>query len=211
MLFNRSIAGFSSAVLLAVYFLPTACQAEVIEATNVLAESGPGYIGLQAAYGIEHGESAPCHQSTGCYAYALFAYDGHSIVYADSTPDLSDHGDWYVVDRGDTFSESTADTFPAVYVNYSGMSPVPVEVGLEDFYLGIRTSGDRRTAYGWVHLRPSNGVLSMVQNVMSYNSRGIIVGTTTVVPEPPSIAAVFGAAFLTLVSCRRAARRRLQT
>lgn len=65
-------------------------------------------------------------------------------------------------------------------------------VGPNEFYLGVRTGAGfggnpvppNRTAYGRVHLRPVNGVLSMVENVMSYNSRGVIVGTTSVVPEP---------------------------
>jgi hypothetical protein len=37
----------------------------------------------------------------------------------------------------------------------------------------------------------------MVENVMSYNSRGIVVGTTTVVPEPVSILSMaWGGVFL---------------
>jgi PEP-CTERM motif len=38
-----------------------------------------------------------------------------------------------------------------------------------------------------------DGVLTMVKNVMSYDSRGIIVGTTTVVPEPITWMLLMGA------------------
>jgi hypothetical protein len=56
----------------------------------------------------------------------------------------------------------------------------------------------RHAPYGWVHLRPVNGVLTMVGNVMSYGSPGIVVGTTMLVPEPATwaLATVAGLACL---------------
>jgi hypothetical protein len=124
----------------------------------------------------------------------LFGFDGQKVtpfgIYLDS-----DGSDWYFVQPGNAFSDVAvaAGQFPVIIdFNSFGMATV----GPGEFFLGVRTSfgsasppgPPNRTAYGWVHLRPENGVLTMVENVMSYNSRGIIVGTTTVVPEPASIA-----------------------
>jgi hypothetical protein len=118
-------------------------------------------------------------------------YSGQSLIVTDLTAD--EGSDWYLTSAGDVFSAATIDAglFPLLTDAVARMSATtPVSVGPDDFYLGVRTgfgfTADRpnRTAYGWVHLRSVNGLLTMVENVMSYDSRGIIVGTTTVVPEP---------------------------
>jgi hypothetical protein len=81
--------------------------------------------------------------------------------------------------------------FPVVLNLAPPASSPPALVGTGDFFLGVRTGlgynlPQDRNVYGWVHLRPVNGVLTMLENVMSYNSRGVVVGTTIVVPEPMS-------------------------
>ena len=78
-----------------------------------------------------------------------------------------------------------------------------LEEGLDDFYLGVSgVSYDtshanvQRDVFGWVKLRvvPTvsglNGFdhLELIESVVSYNSPGIIIGTTMIVPEPSSIA-----------------------
>lgn len=104
---------------------------------------------------------------------------------------IDEEADWYLVDAGDSFSKeaiaankftplfTTDHAYPAVNV-----SPYPAT----DFYLGVNTGinlPDYREAFGWVHFRIVNGVtLTMVDNVMSYHSPGIVVGTTQLVPEP---------------------------
>ncbi len=88
--------------------------------------------------------------------------------------------------------------------------------GFEDIYLGVSTGlgfsptiggKPNRAVYGWVHLHAllssiNNAVLQMVENVMSYDSPGIIVGTTTLVPEPAS-ASMFLCAIAGVLSGRR--------
>jgi hypothetical protein len=68
-----------------------------------------------------------------------------------------------------------------VYLFFATALPAPT------IYLGVSTGKwtdpRPRTAYSWVHLRPVNSVLTMVADIMSYSSPGIIVGTTTLVPE----------------------------
>jgi MYXO-CTERM domain-containing protein len=60
-----------------------------------------------------------------------------------------------------------------------------------------------RDAFGWVHLRQVDGKYQMVGNAMAYESRGIIVGTTQVVPEPAALWLVAVAALATIRKPRR--------
>lgn len=61
-----------------------------------------------------------------------------------------------------------------------------------DFFVGLVTPSKDSSfatlppAYGWARLRSSNGVLSLVDHAIDYSGNGLIVGTTTVVPEPGS-------------------------
>ncbi len=90
-------------------------------------------------------------------------------------------------------------------VTFSPISDVVfgLEEGPDDFYLGVSgVSYDtshadvQRDVFGWVKLRvvPSlTGLnelvhLELIESVVSYNSPGIIIGTTTIVPEPSSMA-----------------------
>ncbi len=150
-----------------------------------------------------------------CETSASFDYDGTRIKLFTFT--LDGGSDWFLVEPGDTFSRATinAGQFPTII----NVLPPPrfmppeqlgeVTVGSGEFYLGVSTGMwigpdlRSRTAYGWVHLRPVDGVLTMVENVMSYNSRGIIVGTTTVVPEPAAWALVTIAGLACLFRRRR--------
>lgn len=110
--------------------------------------------------------------------------------------------DWYVVHSGDEFSRAniSAGRFPTL-IQVSPSTPIPgqsLTVGTGDFWLGAATGTvlfGQRTVYGWVRLQPlfpGSTTLQMVDNVMTYNSLGVIVGTTTVlVPEPSTIAMAF--------------------
>jgi len=131
-----------------------------------------------------------------------FKYDGSHMQAI--TTNIDEGSDWYVVHSGDQFSRANiaAGQFPKL-ISVSPGTPIPgpsLTVGTSDFWLGVATGtvlfGDR-TVYGWVHLQPSSPgstSLQMVANVMTYNSLGVIVGTTTaLVPEPSTIAMSLGA------------------
>jgi hypothetical protein len=97
--------------------------------------------------------------------------------------------EWYLVQSGELFSRANvaAGQFPLVF-RY-GVSET-VHVGPGEFYLGVRTGIDPqdRDAYGWVHLgRNEGGKLTMLENVMSYDNYGIVVGTTEIIPEPGTL------------------------
>jgi hypothetical protein len=139
------------------------------------------------------------------YTEVYFDYDGTRVAFNNTL--LDESMDVYIVKAGDVFSPANiqAGLFPKVFVVYpSTTSSVVVSSG--DFYLGVSTGQGianipgtyipNRTAFGWVHLHPiSVNSVSMVDNVMSYNSPGIIVGTTTLVPEPATISTTICALF----------------
>jgi hypothetical protein len=136
------------------------------------------------------------------------------------TPTLSsadEESDWYFVHPGDIFSTgSIADnSFPLLmdFTTVPATYGQPLAVGTDDFYLGVRTGVGysfngfyhlpHRTVYGWVHLQSMGGTLTMLGNVMSYDSSGIIVGTTTVVPEPSTLL-LLGIGAISLLGYRKA-------
>jgi hypothetical protein len=116
-------------------------------------------------------------------SYVVFEYENGVLDFGADHQFATISGDWYLVPAGDIFSEATIDQYPAMFLQGRLIGP-PVEVGTSDFYLGVRL--DISEAYGWVRLRPIGDMVTMVANAVSYNSRGIVVGTTQVVPEPTS-------------------------
>jgi hypothetical protein len=105
--------------------------------------------------------------------FTSFNYSGHSITPDDVS---ADYQYYEIADFGDVF-KTTGYSTPF----HGG------EVGFGDFYLGIWTPfSSSEQSFGWVHLAPVNGVLTMINNVMSYKSPGIVIGTKTIVPESTS-------------------------
>jgi hypothetical protein len=115
-------------------------------------------------------------------SFVVFEYENGVLDFGADHQFLTVSGDWYLVSAGDIFSEATTDQYPAMFLQGHLVGP-PVDVGTSDFYLGV---GLDTSTYGWVQLRPIDGGLTMVANVIAYGSRGIVVGTTQVVPEPTS-------------------------
>jgi hypothetical protein len=112
--------------------------------------------------------------------FAKLSYSGSSIGL-DPNMKSADFHYYRIADSGDVFN-------PRVIGDSVG------EVGTGDYYLGIWIVNGNPLQppplqnYGWVHLRPVDGQLTMVSNAMSYMSRGIVIGTTIVVPESTTAA-----------------------
>lgn len=113
---------------------------------------------------------------------------------------LTDEGaEWFVAAAGDVIDDDTFNN-PALKPLFTPppFPTVPVE---NEFYLGVKTGNffsglDQRDAFGWARFQIVSGALTMVENVMSYQSPGIVVGTTQLVPEPGSttlLSVAFGA------------------
>jgi hypothetical protein len=117
----------------------------------------------------------------------------------------------FVVEPGNLLSESNIATGQFQELRFFDLQPTPVPVGGGEtgFYLGVAELSEEYTdQLGWIHLRPRilpSSELEMVQNVMSYNTRGIIVGTTTIVPEPGN--AIFLCCVLFVTAAARKRRR----
>lgn len=145
------------------------------------------------------------YTSVGLYIEAI-SHTQFSLEFVGSNAD--DGSAWFLVDSGEGFTRAgiARNEYPKfIDINDPFLPRLVVTVG-NDFYLGVNTgvsyteSGDFRDALGWVRLKaralgdPESGIpprrmtLEMVGNAMSYYSPGIIVGTTTVVPEPTAIA-----------------------
>ncbi len=128
----------------------------------------------------------------GDFTQVWFDYDGENLRVIEINVD--EGSDWYLVQSADEFifENIKAGEFPVV-IDIADPSPIPgrsVFVGSGEFYLGVRTGPDgafepeQRNVFGWIHLRNTPDGLETVANVMSYDSPGIIVGTTMIVPEP---------------------------
>jgi len=116
---------------------------------------------------------------------------------------IDEGSDWYVVHPGNIFTPANIQAGEFKKLIEVPTNPPPfnplypaANVGQNDFWLGVATGNQvfgPRTVFGWVHLRPQvagSNILTMVENAVSYNSPGIIVGTTTIVPEPATIALI---------------------
>jgi hypothetical protein len=115
-------------------------------------------------------------------SYVAFHYENGVLDFGTDQQFVTITGDWYLVSADDIFSDATVDLYPAMWRDGRGPGP-PVQVGTSDFYLGVRLNP---AIYGWVQLKPIDGLVTMVGNAVSYASRGIVVGTTQFVPEPVS-------------------------
>ncbi len=163
------------------------------------------------------GPSSPgTHRATVCqdeiervsncdYTSTWFAWDGENINVESFN--IDEGSDWYVVQPGDVLGSASigAGQFP-VLVNMLDLEtepeiPPPVKVGAgnagspTEFYLGVTTGQIGivdRNVFGWIHLRDplSTGQLEVIGSAVAYGSKGIVVGTTTVVPEPASLVLV---------------------
>ena len=142
-----------------------------------------------------------------------FYFDGNELSYR--TENIDGGSDWYLVHPGDEFGYTTLENDQFSQIFHGNNEPI----GLDDFYLGVSTEGVGpfnncdphsevcRNVFGWVRLRNVLGRLEMVENAVAYNSLGIIVGTTEVVPEPPGLFLGW-LAFVGLTMCKRLGSRR---
>jgi hypothetical protein len=170
---------------------------------------------------LDPGGLSGSNYALGVYQHEAGDVTGIWIKYSNPTIQvvnytLDEGSDWYVVNPGDAFTPANiqAGAFTKL-MEVTGVPPYDplypaANVGPNDFWLGVATGKTLfgpRTVFGWVHLRPqfpSSNTLTMVENAVSYNSPGIIVNTTTLVPEPGTVALLIAAsAFLTGAIRRR--------
>lgn len=99
---------------------------------------------------------------------------------------IDQEADYYLVKAGDTFTTEAiaAGKFTPLFTTdhpFTLAVPYP-----GTFYLGVATgySYTSRDVLGWAKIRNDASGLTLLGSAMSYGEGGIIVGTTTAVPEP---------------------------
>jgi len=186
------------AAIICLVFASTAQAQSIVVNNNVQLNNENQFPDL---FNVSFLVSKTATHSPGCSCDTSPFFNFADGTFTPKGSSADEESDWYVVHPGDIFSPGSIanHSFPLLidYTTVPGTVGPPLTVGTDDFYLGVRTgvgySFDglyhlpHRTVYGWVHLQSIGGTLTMLGNVMSYDSPGIIVATNTVVPEPSAL------------------------
>jgi hypothetical protein len=198
--------------ILFILLATSACRAEAVAATVVSNAIGFG-VGGMSDYGLSIWEDAA---QTDYTAVGIdFDYFGLDVTLTGAFSLLDYGSDWYFLRKGDVISVPSiaAQNYPLIIgLDQSGsatFSPTldfvnGLEDGIDDFYLGVATGGvpphPPRSVFGWAKfelVRDSQGHvtgMTLTESAVAYGARGIVAGTTTLVPEPGTAAVVAGVA-----------------
>jgi len=181
--------------VLLLMLLATPVFGQIVEDTNITVSSNPGSFVLTVLQSPEFDTTSVLGEVTvsGPTATLLF----NSIA-------LDEGSDWFVTNPGDLFTRDSIDAgqFNFLPIQYESAIPggsLDVEVG-ESFFLGVNTgssddffSGDSvpfdviRQHFGWGEfLINQNGELQILDSAVAYDLGGIVIGTSTAIPEPSS-------------------------
>jgi hypothetical protein len=155
----------------------------VVSATAV---RGGGHIGLD----VDHLEFQVDQNPAGT-DYTCFAF--HQLIppYAPDTYDvgicLDESMDLFSVAVGEHLTREAILGLPrSALLGFNGQLFVPES----SFYLGIYTPTRSLSfisrypqAIGWVRITYSDGTFAVAESAMDFSGQGLIVGTTTVIPE----------------------------
>jgi hypothetical protein len=107
----------------------------------------------------------------------------------------------FVVSEG---TEFTAD-YLATHTSIFESSPAPITIGFgQSLYLAIYTPqfmGNPDEQFSWVRIRNNLSSIGLAEEATSVGGGGIIVGTTTEIPEPGTM--LLGTGFMAIVFRRR--------
>jgi hypothetical protein len=171
----------------------------VVEDTHMSWEAGGGSGDYFAKI---NQEVIPCCSGNYSYTGAYFNFPVGNDSLFEGAGHLVDEGSvWYLVEPGDVFTEATimAGKFLSITGGFGslpdGNNAIPLPG--EEFYLGVATAEDNEydtpNIFGWLKLGLTQSLeLVMLDNAVSYASKGIIIGTSTAIPEPSSIALLVG-------------------
>jgi len=130
---------------------------------------------------------------------------------------IDEGSDWYLANLGDSFSKETieSDSFVTFFSASADVHNV-IDVGFSEFYLGVNTGQgppvggfSPRDVFGWAKFRNSPSGLELLESAVAYQTDGIIIGTTTTIPEPSSLLLVVicGACLIVQRKCSKMTRR----
>ena len=166
-----------SGILIGFLFAHAGFAQTLIVNDNITLARDPGFADVP---GPDIYTAVVIQGSNGDFTNALFGFDGNELTLQGVT--LDEGSDWYAVSPGDVFGFETLEARRF----RSG------SVGTDGFYLGVATSSNFdvfpvRDVFGWAHLVSEGGQLVMLENAVAYDSEGIVVGTTQLVPEPSGL------------------------
>jgi hypothetical protein len=147
---------------------------------------------------------------------ARIYFDGEMLSVRPSSTDQG--SDWYIVQVADDFGlkNISLGRYPTIFESRKHTppyNPAPFfHIPPGPFYLGFSTGlsfdqTEDRTIFGWIYLAreresplsPWYNMLRMNGSAVAYDSKGIIIGSTLLVPEPTGAVAMFGLLFLLLI------------
>lgn len=180
-------------------------NADVVVGTNVTFGGG-SYLGQ---YSLTACQDKQCDYTTMWFNKTNY---GTYSTLTPTTWNIDEEADYYLVPYGAEFSASTIaqSQFTPFFV-FDDASSINVPFGT--FYLGVNTgnSGNGwppRDVFGWVAFTNSPTGLEMIGNAMAYDTNGIFIGTTNIVPVPEADTWALMLTGLSLVGAM--ARRRKQ-
>ena len=155
--------------------LAASAHAQIVVGTNLDFDYAP--FGLNNNRYVAHVFWTP-NPSLDFNWHTGFEYDGQAIRN-DIEPSINGSGEFYLVQPGDLLSSQTLGQYPK-------LSQQPIAVPPGELFLGVNARGGiSGELYGWLHLRRGQDrVLRVVSNALAFNTSGILVGTTQIVPEP---------------------------
>jgi hypothetical protein len=163
-------------------FITTAARGVVIENTHLTFEPNTIF-GADYAATVQQDAAASTYTQTGF----TFRSSQLAVVWGN----VDEGSDWYLVSAGDEFDAQTIAQHRFTILTIGGLPGASISILPGDFYLGVNTGvytggppSLARDAYGWVKLHSQAGALTVVSNAVAYDPNGIIVGTTTIAPEP---------------------------
>ncbi len=181
----------------------TAVAFAAVSTNNIMLSTNPGF---GSDYALTVYQDAQATNPT----TILFNYTDSKLIFV--TSNIDEGSDWYLVTAGSVFSTSTitAGEFPLfIKGDFSGFTTNQIDAPEGSIFLGVNTglgfseSGPNRQFFGWVELQSDGGNLSYVKSAITYAAPGIVVGTTTVIPEPSATVLVFAGISLMAVSFMR--------
>ena len=191
--------------VLLLMLLATPVFGQIVEDTNITVNSNPGSFALEVLQSPE---------SDVTQVFGEVAVSGSTATLLLNNTALDEGSDWFVTNPGDLFTRDSIDAgqFNFLPITEPASGSLDVEVG-ESFFLGVNTgrsddffSDDSvpfdviRQHFGWGEfLINQNGELQILDSAVAYDLGGIVIGTSTAIPEPSSgLLMLAGAAFLFL-------------
>ncbi|MEY3896325.1 MAG: hypothetical protein RLZZ214_1845 [Verrucomicrobiota bacterium] len=135
----------------------------------------------------------------------FFDRSAQNLIYR--TMNLDGGSYWYFAMANDSFTPNNIAQGDFILFNQPDQS---FQVPYGDFYFGVRTFsdfGENIQGFGWALMNHSAAGLTLLGSAITYDQPGLVIGTTTTVPEPGGMSLLVAAlVILTFTRTRNASR-----